>query len=105
MDDELLTLLLSLSRGILSWMIEVDPRISGRAAPGFRSRLNKSAGLGGRDEGGNAGVAERRYEGGEEDTDAGEAAPRVSEARNISSANDRMSSREVFERDTELDDA
>jgi hypothetical protein len=33
--------------------------------------------------------------------DAGEAAPRVNEARSISSANDRISSREVFERDTE----
>ena len=35
---------------------------------------------------------------------AGEAAPRVNEARSISSANDRMSSREVFERDTEPGD-
>jgi hypothetical protein len=59
-DDELLTLLLLLSRVILSRVIEADPRVGGRAGPGFRSRLNKSAGLGGRDEGGNAGVAERR---------------------------------------------
>jgi hypothetical protein len=46
-----------LSRVMLSRVTEADPRIGGRAAPGFRSRLNKS---GGRDEGGNAGVAERR---------------------------------------------
>ena len=39
-----------------------------------------------------------------EDTDAGEVAPRVSEARSISSAKDRISSREVFERDIEPDD-
>jgi hypothetical protein len=40
----------------------------------------------------------------EETDDAGEAALRVSEARNISSANDRISSREVVERDTEPGD-
>ena len=69
-EDELptlLTLLLLLSRVMLSRVmlprvmlsrvIELDPT---RVAPGFRSRLNNSAGLGGRAEGGGAGVAERR---------------------------------------------